>query len=93
MVKSRRWSSVYIIAEAGVSHFGDEAKALKLVDLAVASGADAVKFQVFDVDEMIASEAEDWKDRLGSRQCPTESFIRIKEYCSASGITFFATAH
>ena len=36
----------------------------------MASGADAVKFQVFDVDEMIASEAEDWKDRLGSRQLP-----------------------
>ena len=36
---------VYIIAEAGVSHFGSEEKAFKLVDLAVESGADAIKFQ------------------------------------------------
>ena len=40
---------VYIIAEAGISHFGSEEKAFRLVDLAVDSGADAVKFQIFDV--------------------------------------------
>ena len=39
---------VYIIAEAGVAHFGREEKALRLVDLAVEGGADAVKFQIFD---------------------------------------------
>ena len=38
---------VYIIAEAGVNHNGDVQKALQLVDLAQASGADAVKFQTF----------------------------------------------
>ena len=51
---------VYIIAEAGVAHFGNEEKAYQLVDLAAEAGADAVKFQVFDVDEMIAKESQEY---------------------------------
>lgn len=84
---------VYIIAEAGVAHFGSEEKALRLVDLAASAGADAVKFQVFDVDAMIAAESAEWKERLGSRQLPYEAFGRIQAYCREKGITFFATAH
>ncbi len=86
-------SPVYIIAEAGVSHFGSEEKAYKLVDMAADAGADAVKFQVFDVDAMIAKESSDWKERLGSRQLPYETFERIQRYCMEKNITFFATAH
>ena len=37
----------FIIAEAGVNHNGELDKAIALVDAAVASGADAVKFQTF----------------------------------------------
>ncbi len=84
---------VYIIAEAGVAHFGSEEKALRLVDLAARAGADAVKFQVFDVDAMIAAESAEWKERLGSRQLPYAAFGRIQAYCREKGITFFATAH
>lgn len=84
---------VYVIAEAGVAHFGSEEKAYRLVDLAVASGADAVKFQVFDVDALISGELPDWRDRLASRQLPYEAFGRIQAYCREKGITFFATAH
>lgn len=86
-------SPVYIIAEAGVAHFGSEEKAYKLVDLAAEAGADAVKFQVFDVDAMIAKELGDWKERLGSRQLPYQAFERIQSYCREKKITFFATAH
>jgi len=88
-----RDSPVYIIAEAGVSHFGDESKAYKLVDMAADSGADAVKFQVFDIDEMIATSQSDWRSRLGSRQLSYDAFVRIQQYCLDRGITFFATAH
>lgn len=84
---------IYIIAEAGVAHFGSEDKAYKLVDLATQAGADAVKFQIFDVDAMIAKELEDWKERLGSRQLPYQAFERIQSYCREKKITFFATAH
>ncbi|HYD74995.1 N-acetylneuraminate synthase family protein [Ramlibacter sp.] len=83
----------YVIAEAGVAHFGSEEKAYRLVDLAADAGADAVKFQVFDVDALISGELPEWKDRLSSRHLPYEAFRRIQAYCRDKGITFFATAH
>lgn len=83
----------FIIAEAGVAHFGSFDKALRLVDLAAEAGADAVKFQIFDVDRLIAEEAGEWKERLGSRCLPYEDFARIRDYCRDAGILFFATAH
>lgn len=84
---------IYIIAEAGISHFGSEEKAYKLVDLASEAKANAVKFQIFDVDAMISKESGDWKERLGSRQLPYQAFERIQKYCNEKNITFFATAH
>jgi len=86
-------SPVYVIAEAGVSHFGDEEKAYKLVDMAVDACADAVKFQVFDIDEMIVKNQLEWRDRLGPRQLSYDAFARIQKYCAEKRITFFATAH
>lgn len=46
---------VHVIAEAGVNHNGSAEMAHKLIDLAVESGADAVKFQTFDVDQLVSS--------------------------------------
>ncbi|MFN4310054.1 MAG: N-acetylneuraminate synthase family protein [Ferrovibrio sp.] len=84
---------VYVIAEAGVAHFGSEEKAYRLVDLAADAGADAVKFQIFDVDALISNALPDWRERLSDRQLPYEAFQRIQSYCRSKGITFFATAH
>lgn len=51
----------YVIAEAGVNHNGRVDLAFELVDAAVATGADAVKFQVFDSSN-VATEGADLAD-------------------------------
>lgn len=48
----------FVIAEAGVNHNGDEALALRLVEVAARSGADAVKFQTFSADRLVRPGAE-----------------------------------
>jgi N,N'-diacetyllegionaminate synthase len=42
----------FIIAEAGVNHNGSIKKALKLIDVAKRSGADAIKFQTFKAENL-----------------------------------------
>ena len=83
----------FVIAEAGVAHFGDFDKALKLVDLAVEAGADAVKFQMFDVERMITAQSQEWRDRLAPRALAPERFREIQAYAKEQGILFICTAH
>lgn len=47
----------FIIAEAGVNHNGNLDLALKLVDAAAATGADAVKFQTFRADHLVTKDS------------------------------------
>lgn len=59
----------YIIAELGVNHDGDPARALKLTGLAAAAGADAVKFQLFRADMLMsgASKLAAYQEAAGER--------------------------
>jgi len=51
-------NSVYIIAEAGVNHNGSLQSAIELVDAALDTGADAIKFQSFKADKLVTARAK-----------------------------------
>ena len=93
----------FVIAEAGVNHDGDLKKAQALIDAAAEAGADAVKFQTFDVDTLVSSMAPTapyQKDRTGSEgqmemlkrlALPQESYPRLIKRCAERGIAFLST--
>ncbi|HJR77241.1 MAG TPA: N-acetylneuraminate synthase family protein [Nitrospiraceae bacterium] len=83
----------FIIAEAGLSHFGDMDLAHQLVDLAAKAGADAFKTQFFDVDVLIAKRASEWRDRLRPRNLTFKQAREIKDLCDQRGLLFMSTAH
>jgi N-acetylneuraminate synthase/N,N'-diacetyllegionaminate synthase len=83
----------FIIAEAGLSHFGDMDLAHQLVDLAAKAGADAFKTQFFDVDTLIAKRASEWRDRLRPRNLTLTQAREIKDLCDRKGLLFMSTAH
>jgi N-acetylneuraminate synthase len=93
-----------IIAEAGVNHNGDRARAMALVDAAARAGADIVKFQSFRADKLAtagAVKASYQQVATGSEQSQLEMLRglelsgdderRIAEACAAAGITYMST--
>ena len=83
----------YVIAEAGVAHFGDINKAYRLLDMAVEAKADVFKLQHFKIDDLYHSDSIEWKSRLRGRELKDKDIIRIKDKCDSFGITFLCTGH
>ncbi len=95
--------SVFIIAEAGVNHNGDLDRALAMVDVARAAGADAIKFQSFTADKLASPSAEkaDYQKRetgdgdqhamLKALEMSDEMHRRLIARCEAVGIEFMST--
>ena len=65
---SNKNKKIFIIAEAGVSHFGSLSKAKKLIDLAKESNADAVKFQAYITEELIHPSFKKWFSRMKKKR-------------------------
>ena len=84
---------VFVIAEAGVSHFGDMELARGLVALAAEAGADAFKTQFFDVEALFARREPAWRERLRPRNLTVEQARELKTLCDRAGLLFMATAH
>jgi N-acetylneuraminate synthase len=93
----------YIIAEIGVNHNGLLDLALKLIDVAVDCGADAVKFQKRSLDRLYGKKYLENANAgektlryllpiLQQVELSHEAYYDIVEYCRQCGITFLCSA-
>ena len=94
-----------IIAEAGVNHNGDLARAKQLIDAAAKAGADLVKFQTFSADRLVtrtATKAEYQTQTTDKKESQHEMLRRLElssemhkeliAHCASRNIGFFSTA-
>jgi sialic acid synthase SpsE len=95
----------YLIAEAGSNHNRDLATAIALIDVAADSGADAVKFQTFRADALVARTSHpiatltDEFERFGKTvhqmfaevEMPLEWLPRLRDHALERGIAFLST--
>lgn len=94
----------FIIAEAGVNHNGDIEIAKKMIDAASAAGADAVKFQTFKAERIVAINApkaeyqientnntESQYQMLKKLEIDKETHLELMEYCKEKNIMFLST--
>lgn len=95
----------YIIAEAGVNHNGDLAMAKRLVEVAAAAGADAVKFQTFTSGTLASKhapkaeyqlattdQAESQHDMLKALELDRAAHDILAAHCRQHGIAFLSSA-
>ena len=89
----------YIIAEAGSNHNGSLEQAKKLIDVAVESRADAVKFQIYKAESLYSKRTPEFSylkgqnvyELIKSIETPREWIKELAGYCEARNIIFLAT--
>lgn len=94
-------SRVFVVAELGLNHRGDVNQAVKMIDAAADSGADAVKFQSFQADKLLIPSLNRYAQHSGSvesayntlRRCELsrEDQAKLKRYADEKNIIFFST--
>jgi len=91
----------FIVAEIGINHNGDINLAKKLIDMAVFSGCDAVKFQkrtielVYTPEELAKQRENPFGPTNGDLkrglEFGEEQYGEIDNYCKAKGVIWFAS--
>lgn len=95
---------ILIIAEAGVNHNGNLETAMNMVDAAVATGADAVKFQTFKAEKFVSkfaekaeyqkqttSESESQLEMIRKLELDANSHKILIDHCKEKDILFIST--
>ncbi|MDD3013361.1 MAG: N-acetylneuraminate synthase family protein [Candidatus Gastranaerophilales bacterium] len=93
--------SCFVIGEIGINHNGSIDIAKKLIDIAIASGCDAVKFQkrtveiVYTQTELEAFRINPFGETNGdlkrALELSYEDYVEIDKYCKQTGIIWFAS--
>jgi sialic acid synthase SpsE len=95
---------VYIIAEAGSNHDRDLAQAKRLIEVAAEAGADAVKFQTFQADKIVAETStraayldgilpagQTMSELFRELELPREWHAELMTYAESCGLDFLST--
>jgi len=95
---------VYIIAEAGSNHDRDLGQAKRLIEVAAEAGADAVKFQTFTADRIVAETTTRAKyldailppgktmsELFSELELPHEWHAELKVHAESCGLDFVST--
>lgn len=92
---------VFVIAEIGNNHNGSFERAIEMVDLAAAIGADCAKFQLRHLDEVyrqrtLRKDGEDLGteyvlDLLRRFELPVADHRKLAKYCAQKGIMYLCT--
>tara|TARA_Y100000996_G_scaffold410861_1_gene393966 strand:- start:1290 stop:2366 length:1077 start_codon:yes stop_codon:yes gene_type:complete len=92
----------YIIAEAGANHDGQLEKAFQLIDAALESGVDAIKFQNYTASKLTTKTAQKYWDDGNKKESQYDVFDKLDklsnddwkkifDYAKQKGITCFST--
>ena len=93
---------ITFVAEIGINHNGDMKICKKLIDLAVLTGCDAVKFQKREIEEVYSKQFLDgfrespWgksqRDQKKGLEFNKKDYQEIDSYCKEKNINWFASA-
>lgn len=94
----------FIIAEAGINHNGDIEKAFEMIKIAKNAGANAVKFQTFQAEELVSNATitytytsqgkeitESMQDMFKRYEFSREEWFKIKKKCDEEKIMFLSS--
>lgn len=88
----RSLSRPFVIAEIGGNHEGNFDYACKLLNDAVAGGADAVKFQTYTPDRIVSRvESPERHKHFGRFALKLEQYVALAELCQAQGVQFMSS--
>jgi len=95
---------IFIIAEAGVNHNGSLETALRMVEVAATTGADAIKFQTFKAEQLVSAKTqkaayqslhtsprESQLDMLRGLQLDHAAHKFLSAHCQKCGILFLSS--
>ena len=85
---------VSFIAEVSSNHASDLARCYRFIDAAAGAGCDAIKFQLFRIDQLFAPEILQRSEKHRRRrewELPTEFIPELARHCAGQGIQFICT--
>lgn len=87
-----------MVAELSINHLGVVNMAQKMIDEAVAGGANLIKLKYKNVKKYYKDDGKKWrnfnfKDYRQSLELSKQDFSYLAEYCNSKGIKWFCTVH